>query len=127
MLGTLWPGGGVLADSARRSAACLSHPQGTGAITATAFPDTYDEIKEHLFMGEPLCITGAVSLDEYAGDGSLRMEISLLEDNNSGKKLFEAKRRNFPSKHEKAQETANQLAKALKAPEKEESLIQKAA
>ncbi|WP_210498546.1 DNA polymerase III subunit alpha [Vibrio crassostreae] len=110
-----------------REMAIVTLDDGTGAITATAFPDTYDEIKEHLFMGEPLCITGAVSLDEYAGDGSLRMEISLLEDNHSGKKLFEAKRRNFPSKYEKAQETANQLAKALKAPEKEESLIQKAA
>lgn len=104
-----------------REMAAFKLDDGTGVVKVTAFPDTYDVIKDYLFMGEPICVTGTVALDDFANDGTLVIDISVIEDVNNGKPIFETPRQRYkPRKEREAHEVAERdgqvkydIAKAL--------------
>lgn len=78
-----------------REMAIISIDDGTGAISTTLFPDTYDMVKDNLYLGESICLHGKSEVDDFLGDGSLKFIIDKIEDPLTGDIIFEEKRKKF--------------------------------
>lgn len=97
-----------------RKMAAFILDDGTGSIRATAFPDTYDQIKDNLYKGALLWIKGNVAIDDYLSDGTLKIELDQVGKATQEDPFFINERSYWKSKHAKDQETIGALAKKLK-------------
>lgn len=84
-----------------RKMMALTLSDGTSSIRVTAFPDTFDKIKDMLFVGSILCLSGNVEVDEFLGDGTLKLDIDVIHCTKSGRELFKAPSRYKYKRQEK--------------------------
>lgn len=97
-----------------RKMAAIILDDGTGSIRATAFPDTYDQIKDNIYKGALLWIKGSVAVDDYLADGTLKIELDQVGKATEEEPFFINERSYWKNKHAKDQETVGALAKKLK-------------
>lgn len=96
-----------------RKMAAFILEDGNGTIRATAFPDAYESIKDYIYVGSPLWIKGSVAVDEYLGDGTLKVDIAMLGTPESKEPVYINSRNKRRGRHERDQETIAALADKL--------------
>lgn len=94
---------------------------GTGTVSITAFSDCYEVIKDEIFLGEGMCVSGTVQEDDFRKDGSLIINLQKVENAETGETIYERETYNF-TKKQKNQKVGSQLAVALEVEGREQSL-----